>query len=162
VLADDDVFFRKGGIIRMIELMKRANLALAQPSQSALGWWTDLFSLTRPFVRVRDTNCVEQGPLIIASAAFAEKMLPLPEVTDMAWGIEADWYRIKEGTYRIGIVDSCQVIHVGRVAMSYDTEPQMKAMRDRLSNSGVRSIWQLRTINHYWWMWQHSPSWRDD
>lgn len=159
VISDDDFYFAKGSLRRTIELMARAGLSLAQPSQSLLGWWTDAFSMPRPLVVARDTNCVEQGPVVIADAAFASLMFPLPDVADMAWGIEAEWYRLKENRFRTGVIDECRVVHVGRVASSYEVAPQMRAMRERLSKSGIDSIWQLRTVNGYWWRWQRSPSW---
>jgi hypothetical protein len=160
VLTDDDVFFHKGSLTKTIDLMKQGGFSLAQPGQSILGWWTDLFSIARPLVRARDTNCVEQGPLVIADPAFAEKILPFPKVNDMGWGIEAEWYRTKEGRFRIGIIDDCRVVHWGRVANSYPAGPEMKRMHERLAISGIDSIWQLRSANEYWWKWQHIPSWK--
>ncbi len=162
VLSDDDVFFTKGGLARVINLMGRAGFSLAQPGQSILGWWTDLFSIARPLALARETNCVEQGPLIVADPAFAGQILPFPEDNDMGWGIEAEWYRTKDGRFRIGIIDECRVVHCGRVAKSYPTGPEMERMRERLSRSGIDSIWQLRTVTRYWWKWQRTPSWSEN
>jgi hypothetical protein len=78
----------------------------------------------------------------------------------MGWGIEAEWYRTKEGRFRTGIIDDCRVVHWGRVADSYPAGPEMKRMHERLAISGIDSIWQLRSVNEYWWKWQQTPSWK--
>lgn len=161
ILADDDVFFIEGHLERTIDLMKRAGLSLAQPGQSMLGWWNFFFTVSRPFLHARDTNYVEQGPLIIADPEFAKLILPFPEDDDMGWGIEALWYRIKEGRFRTGIIDSCRVVHQDRAARSYPAGPQMLSMHDRLVNSEMNSIWQLQSVNARWWRWQDSPSWKE-
>jgi hypothetical protein len=105
---------------------------------------------------------VEQGPLIIADPNFAAKLLPLPEDNDMGWGIEAEWYRMKEGRLRTGIIDECRVVHCGQVAASYSSEPEMARMRERLAATGITSIWQLRSNNGYWWKWQSAPPWEKE
>ena len=160
ILADDDVFFVQGDLEKMIDMMKRADLSLAQPGQSMLGWWNFFFTVSRPFLHARDANYVEQGPLIVADPSFAKLILPFPENEDMGWGIEAQWYRIKDKRFRIGIIDSCRVIHQDRAARSYQAAPQMRRMQERLLNSGMHSIWQLQSVNARWWRWQSAPSWK--
>lgn len=160
VVSDDDVFFVRGDLTKTIQLMRSAEFSLAQPGHSVLGWWTSLFNIARPFLRARDTNYVEQGPILIADPAIAEEIFPLPEDDSMGWGIEAQWYRIKEGHYRIGIIDDCRMIHCSRPATEYPTRSEMTRMRQRLTDSQVHSIWQLQSENGYWWKWQRTPSWR--
>jgi hypothetical protein len=161
VLADDDVMFTKGNLAKTISFMKQAGFSLAQPSHSILGWWTSLFNIGRPLLIARDTNYVEQGPLLVVDPIFAKQILPLPEANDMGWGTEAQWYRAKEGRYRIGIIDACRVAHWGRNATDYVAEPEMKGMQERLTQSGIQSIWQLQTVNGYWWKWQRTPAWHE-
>jgi hypothetical protein len=161
VLADDDVLFVRGSLTRTIGIMKLAGLSLAQPSQSILGWWTSLFNVARPFLVARDTNYVEQGPLLVVDPLFAKLILPLPEENDMSWGIEAEWYRAKEGRYRIGVIDDCRVVHWGRNATTYPAGPEMRSMHERLRKAGIDNIWQLQSVNGYWWKWQRIPSWRE-
>jgi hypothetical protein len=160
VLTDDDFLFTKGGLTQTISLMKRAGFSFAQPGQSILGWWTSLFNVARPFSMARDTNYVEQGPLVIADPAFASQILPFPEDGDMGWGIEAQWYRIKEGRFRIGVIDACRLSHWGQNATSYEAEPEIERMNERLSNSGIVSLWQLQSVNERWWKWQRNPPWK--
>jgi hypothetical protein len=161
VLADDDFLFLKGGLARTMEIMKRANFVLAQPGQSLLGWWSILFNVSRPFTTARDTNYVEQGPIVIANPTFAPKIFPLPEENDMGWGIEAEWFRMKEASARIGIVDACRVVHFEQNAVSYPVGPELKKMNERLSNAGIESMWQLQSVNGHWWRWQHAPTWNE-
>jgi hypothetical protein len=159
VLADDDFLFINGGLARTMEVMKRANFVLAQPGQSLLGWWSILFNVSRPLTTARDTNYVEQGPIVIADPTFAPKIFPLPEKNDMGWGVEAEWFRMKEGNARIGIVDSCRVVHFKQNAVSYPVGPELKKMNERLLNAGIESMWQLQSVNGRWWRWQHAPAW---
>jgi hypothetical protein len=159
VLADDDFLFIKGGVAQTIDIMKRANFVLAQPGQSLLGWWSILFNVSRPITTARDTNYVEQGPIVIADPTFAPKMFPLPEENDMGWGIEAEWFRMKEGNARIGIVDACRVVHFKQNAVSYPVGPELKKMNERLAKVGVDNMWQLQSVNDRWWRWQRAPSW---
>jgi hypothetical protein len=139
--------------------MEHAGFAFAQPSQSTLGWWTDMFSVSRPLVIARDTNYVEQGPLIIADSVFSKMILPLPESDDMGWGIEAEWYRLNEGRLRMGIIDSCRVVHCSKTGTAYPIGPEVKRMDERLFASEIDSLWQLRSVNKYWFKWQRRPPW---
>ena len=104
VIADDDVFFVKGDLATTIEVMRAAGISLAQPGQSLNGWWTSLFTVSRPFLVARDTNYVEQGPIVIADDTMRTAILPFPEDGSMGWGIEAEWFRVKEGRSRIGLL----------------------------------------------------------
>ena len=160
VLADDDALFVKGSLTETIALMDRAGFALAQPSHSVLGWWTSLFNVARPFSLARDTNYVEQGPIVIIESSFAKEILPLPEDNDMGWGIEAEWYQAKQGRFRIGVIDACRVAHWSRNATSYPAGPEMVSMRRRLAAVGADNVWQLQTVNGHWWKWQQSPPWK--
>jgi len=159
VLADDDVLFVRGDLTRTIGIMKEAGLSLAQPTQSILGWWTFPFNVARPFLVARDSNYVEQGPLLVIDPSFAELILPLPDTNDMGWGIEADWYRAKEGRYRIGLIDDCRVLHYARAGSTYSYGPETRNMDERLRKAGVDSLLQLQSVNGYWWKWQRTPSW---
>jgi len=159
VVADDDALFIRGGLTKTISLMKRAGFALAQPSQSILGWWTTLFNVARPLLVARDTNFVEIGPVFIVDPLFAKHILPFSEDNDMGWGIEAEWYRAKEGRFRIGIIDDCRIVHWSRNATAYPAGPELEIMRERLFKSSIESIWQLHSVNGYRWKWQRLPSW---
>jgi hypothetical protein len=159
VIADDDVFFTKGSIQQTINLMMKAGLSLAQPGHSVWGWWTNVYNIARPLLIARDSNYVEQGPLIIAAPDFVHRIFPLPEEGDMGWGIEAEWYQQKHGRQRFGVVDACHVVHWYRNATSYAIEPELEKMNQRLAVAGINSIWQLLTANGYWWRWQRVPPW---
>jgi len=74
------------------------------------------------FSFARDTNYVEQGPIVIIESSFAKEILPLPEDKDMGWGIEAEWYKAKQGRFRFGVIDACRVAHWNRNATSYPVD----------------------------------------
>lgn len=158
VVADDDVIFMRGDVGSVIRTMMRADLNLAQPAESVLGWWTQMICVARPFCIARDTNHVEIGPLFVADPEFASAMLPFPSDGGMGWGVEADWYRIKADRYRIGVVDACRVLHLSR-AVSYSYAAEVERADERLAAAGVTNIWQLRTSNARWWRWQRRPPW---
>lgn len=161
VLADDDVFLVRGSLTRIFSIMKRAGLSLAQPSQSILGWWTSPFNVSRPFLVARDSNYVEQGPLLVVDPTFAKVILPLPDENDMGWGIEAEWYRAKEGRFRFGVIDDCRIVHCARAGTTYPSGPEMRSMNERLRKAGIDSLYQLQSVNGYWWKWQPNPSWAE-
>ena len=60
-------------------------------------------------------------------------------------GHQANWYRIKEGRYRIGIIDRCSMLHWSKPATDYPTQLEKTRMRQRLRNSQLHSIWQLQS-----------------
>jgi hypothetical protein len=160
VVADDDVVFVRGNLDRTIQLMEQAGFALAEPGQSPLGFWTQIYNLGRPFVVASDANLVEIGPLFIANPAFSQEILPFPADDGMGWGTEAYWYRIKQDRYRIGIIDACRMIHLRRSG-AYATAPEMKRLEERLAEANVDNIWRLRTRNERWWRWQPNPPWQE-
>jgi hypothetical protein len=159
VIADDDAVFAKGDLRRAITLMTAGELSLAQPAQSLWGWWTSLFNVARPGLTARDTDYVEQGPVVIADPMFSKLMMPLPVRDDMGWGIEGEWYLIKVGRFRAGVIDECRVAHWTRVARTYDAKPETKKMNEHLAGIGIRSIWQLQRVNQRWWRFQKVPPW---
>lgn len=159
IIADDDVVFAKGGLRRAMEIMMSGGISLAQPAQSAWGWWTSLFNVARPGMRARDTNYVEQGPVVIADPLFSKRMMPLPAGNDMGWGVEGEWYRLKEGRFRTSVIDECRMVHWTRSARSYAGRPEMERMNQRLEGLGIRSIWQLQKVNQRWWKFQNYPPW---
>lgn len=159
VLSDDDAIFVKGTLCNTVKIMTGAGFSLAQPCHSILGWWTSLFNIGRPLLKARDTNYVEQGPVLIADSSFSKSMFPLPDDGDMGWGVEAEWYGMKPHHFRFGVVDCCRIVHWDRNAVSYQAKPEMLKMKERLSKSGLDNIWQLQTVNAHWWTWQKSPKW---
>lgn len=161
IFADDDVIFTKGNLTQTVSLMRAAGFSLAQPGHSVLSWWTNLFNVARPFLYARETNYVEQGPILVADPAFTREIMPLPENVGMGWGIEAEWYRVKKDRYRVGIIDACRMAHWDRNATTYDATPELKSMEERLANSGLTSMWQLQSTDRYWWKWQRRPQWVD-
>ncbi len=158
VVADDDVLFVKGDVGRLLQLMGLAGLSLAQPGHSLLGWWTQPIALARPFAIAGDTNHVEIGPLFAADWAFAQEILPFPRNAGMGWGIEAGWYERKRGRYRIGVIDACRIVHLGR-GYGYASGVEDDRMAERLHAAGITSPWQLQTVNRRWWRWQRRPPW---
>ena len=157
VIADDDVLVTRGTVGEMIQRMIDARLDIAQPGHSLLSWWSSPFTVARPFLNARATHYVEQGPLVVLSPAAMNRVFPLPESDDMAWGIEVEWNALEREGIRLGIVDETRMIHFFKNASTYDIGPEMARLSERLSAAGFRSIWDLQRSHWHWWSHQRLP-----
>lgn len=158
VVADDDALFVRGGLGSLTARMSDAHLDVAQPAHSLRSWWNSPFTIARPGIVARQTDYVEQGPVVVFTPTAVAKVFPLPETDDMGWGIEAEWYALSRRGLRLGIVDESRIIHFQRTASSYDAEGEMARMRERLTAADVESIWSLQRTRRRWWWWG-APRW---
>jgi hypothetical protein len=154
VVADDDVFFARGGIRKMVAVMRSTGLSFAQPGHSLLSWWTCLFNISRPATLCRDTNYVEQGPLFVADPEFSKLIAPFPPWEGMGWGSSALWYHMKGTAHQIGIIDSCRVIHWSRANATYSERAELDRLEERLVELNIQSNWQLHSENRRWRSWE--------
>jgi hypothetical protein len=145
VLTDDDVRFDVGDLGRLVEAGQRLGLDLYQPGHQAttIGSWT--FVRRRPLTFGRETRFVEQGPLLVLSAAAQRVLLPLPEDLGMAWGVEARWSAAcARAGLRQGIVDAVGVRHLGAVAAAYDRAGQEAQLARELQAAGLADLTDLQ------------------
>jgi hypothetical protein len=145
VLVDDDVDVVIGDLPRLVEAGSRLGFDLYQPGHVATstGSWT--FVRRRPLCFARETDFVEQGPLVALSTRARDVLVPLPEDLGMAWGIEARWWRAcRAAGLRQGIVDAVAVRHRGRVAAQYDRDAQERLLARELAEAGLSDLRELQ------------------
>jgi Glycosyltransferase like family 2 len=120
LIADDDVVLPERFTDRMIGVLERLGLGLAQPAQtlaSHAAW-----PVTRRHARsvARETAFVEIGPVTALRKDVAADLAPFPDLR-FGWGLDLHWAAIaRERGWRMGVVDALPVRHdEAGVASSY-------------------------------------------
>ena len=151
VLCDDDVELVVGDVAALVGLGRALGLDLFQPSHSRTSFASEstvALVRTRPLTVGRVTGLVEQGPLVVLSAAAQAALLPLPEDMGMGWGIEARWARTaREAGLVQGIVDAVVIRHLAPPASSYDTTGELARLDAELRAGGWTSFQELQTVD---------------
>lgn len=159
VLADDDIAFERGDVVRLVEVARRAGLGLAQAAHAPGSEVSHGITRARPRSRARLTTFVESGPLVAIAPEWTRRVLPLPEDRGMGWGVELDWIDLAREGCRLGIVDAARVTHLGKVGGTYDDAALRARMREELAARGVDDWGPLQTILATWRPWQPRPPW---
>jgi hypothetical protein len=159
VLADDDLRFRNGDVVRFVNLCIRADLDLAQPARAAGTQASHEITAAVRLSRARLTTFVESGPLVAVGPRCRELVLPLPESRGMGWGVEIDWHDLGAEGCRLGIVDSTPIEHLGEWAGDYDLTEMRRALLLELEQHG-HPMWQgMRKTLEVWRPWRTRPPW---
>ena len=157
VVADDDFLFTHGDIRRTLEVARRSNFDLCQPShgrRSHVNW-----SVTRHHFGLlsRQTRFVDQGPLLLLGPVGQAKLLPFPEDLGMGWGIEATW--AADSTVAIGIVDACAISHLSPVVRTnYDVDREWQQALKLLRRNGFDSWQDIQCVLSTWPTFRPHPS----
>ena len=159
VVADDDAFFVRGGLARLMDRMEAAEFTIGQPAHDLRSWWNSPFTIARPGLVARETAYVEQGPVTVFTPEAQVLVFPLPESNDMGWGVEAQWSSLRARGLRLGIVDETRVVHAQRPASAYDPSVERDRMRERVASAGLGSIWEIQRTLARWRTSQASPPW---
>jgi hypothetical protein len=159
LLSDDDIAFRRGDVVRLVELCARAGLGLGQPAHAPGSHVSHGITRARPRSRVRLTTFVESGPLVVVMPEWRHRVVPLPEERGMGWGIELDWMRLRSEGCRLGIVDAVTVEHLGKVAEDYDDTELRARLRAELGARGVDDWAPLQAELAVWRPWRRVPPW---
>ena len=159
VLSDDDVAFAAGDLTTLHGLAERARLDLAQPAHASGSEVSHGITRAQPRSRARLTTFVESGPLVLVSASWVGRVTPLPESRGMGWGVELDWIDLRNVGCRLGIVDAVRVVHLGKVAATYDDASVREAMRAELRERGVEDWGPLQETLATWRPWRRRPPW---
>jgi hypothetical protein len=145
VLLDDDVRFAVGDVGRLVAT-GLASLDLFQPGHAATSHASWSLVHRWPLTVLRRTGLVEQGPLLVLSAAAQRSLLPLPEDLDMGWGSEVRWAGLAERDgLRQGVVDAVSVVHLVPAGGTYDREAQELLLAGELRAAGLRTLDDLMT-----------------
>lgn len=145
ILSDDDLRFLVGDVGGLVAAAQRASLDLYQPAHSALSYANWAFVRRRALTYARQTDFVEQGPIIGLSAQAQAALLPLPEDLGMAWGVEVRWWAaaLRHGL-RQGIVDAVAIQHLAPTAQGYDRAAQERTLDNELRNMGLTDLGVLQ------------------
>jgi hypothetical protein len=106
VVADDDIRFRRGDVVQLVDTCERGQLDLAQGALAPHTHASHPITIAQRHVRARTTTFVESAPLFVVGPRFRESILPLAEHWGMGWGVEFDWIDLLERCCCLGIVDS--------------------------------------------------------
>jgi hypothetical protein len=139
VLADDDVRFVAGDLSDLLRIGRASGLDLFQPAHSRLSRCAFDFTRKRPFVAVRDSTFVEQGPLVVLSTAAQQELLPLPAGSGMGWGVEVRWYEAA-ARLRLGVVDAVALRHDDGPGHGYDVGPERLRLQQELARVGAARL----------------------
>lgn len=138
IVTDDDIELPFSFLDRYLDIVTRADLALAQPAR-ALGSTADhVLTLQYPGVAWRETRFVEIGPLFSIRRDLFDTLLPFDEESPMGWGYDYVWPRqVAERGLRMGIVDLVPVMHRFRPGHSYDQHEEHQRMQKYLAKHGM-------------------------
>jgi hypothetical protein len=152
--VDDDVRLPPGFLDAFLFLVERFELRLAQPAHRRRSHAAWQVTRRRAGSVVRETTCVEIGPLVAFHQAAFGALLPFPELR-AGWGLDAHWSAIaRERGWRIGIVDATPIRHgLRRIAVSYDRQEAIAEGRRFLAGKPyVRAGEAQRTLrSHRTW-----------
>jgi hypothetical protein len=159
VVSDDDLCFRRGDVVRLVELVERAALDLAQPARARGSDERHPITLAIPFVRARLTTFVESGPLFAVGPRCRDRILPLPQERGMGWGVELDWFDLMSEGCRLGVVDGVVMQHLRATGVDYDTAAAGERLRAELAERGSEGWEPFQRTLAAWRPWQRHPPW---
>ena len=144
VVADDDVRFRHGDVVRLVRFAQALGLDIAQPAHALGSHVSHSFTRRAPFRVARRTSFVEIGPVVVFGPLALPHVLPLPE-EGMGWGTEAAWAQLgeREGL-RLGIVDAVTIRHLQPPGGGYAAEAEREAALARLQAAGKQGWGDLQ------------------
>jgi hypothetical protein len=144
IVSDDDYSFRVGDLHQLLAAGRRLGLDVWQPAHDRSSFANFAFVRRRPGVVWRRTTFVEQGPVLVLSAAAQAVLLPLREDIGMGWGVEIGWARLAaEHALRLGIVDALAIHHLPPVG-GYDRVAEAARLRLMLDNAGLEKLEHLQ------------------
>lgn len=147
VIADDDVRVEVGTLALLLDIARRLNLDVCQPAHLATSHSSWHFTRRRCLSVARRTTFVEQGPLLLLSAAAQDLLLPLPEDLSMGWGVEVRWSHQAEATgLRLGIVDAVGILHEAPAGGAYDRAVEEAVLAAEVSRAGLGDLRDLHRV----------------
>jgi hypothetical protein len=159
VCSDDDLVFRRGNVVRFVELSERAGFDLAQPARARGTQVSHGITIAPRLSRARLTTFVESGPLFAVGPGYRERLLPLPHARGMGWGVEIDWHELGRGGCRFGIVDGTTIEHLGELAADYDAVELKQQLFAELAARGNPEWQGMRRTLSVWRPWRRRPPW---
>ena len=136
LVCDDDIDLPNGFLDRYLRLVKKYELALAQPARTPDSELHHFIVRQLKGLTARRTRFVEIGPLFSIRQDVLPYLLPFDESNPMGWGFDFVWPIILEKAgFNMGIVDATPVQHTLRAtAACYDDGLSRKIMSDYLAS----------------------------
>lgn len=146
VLLDDDCRFVVGGLPSLLGTGLALHFDVFQPAHSALSHCSYEAVRRRRGLVARRTGFVEQGPVVVLSAAGQRALLPFSTDTAMGWGEDVRWVvQARDEQLQMGIVDSVCLRHSEPPASAYDRGPEETQLQSALLAAGAASLTDLQT-----------------
>lgn len=135
LFSDDDVTLPQGFLESYIEAQGRYDFALAQPARAWHSFYDHKMVLRKPWLKARQTQFVEIGPVFSLDARAAKIILPFDESSPMGYGYDFCWpVGIATAGLKMGIIDSVSVDHSYRPqGAAYSTAQNNSMMNHYLS-----------------------------
>lgn len=149
IFCDDDIALPPGFLDRFLDIQKKYDFALAQPSRTHNSYIDFTIVEKIDGLTARKTNFVEQGPLFSFRRDAIELVMPFDEkLSPMGWGFEFVWpCLLGENGLRLGIIDATPVDHSMRKTVSYyNFSESRRQMEDYLSRNPHLSFEEAFTI----------------
>jgi hypothetical protein len=159
VVADDDVHFTRGDVVRFVRRAEQAGFDLAQPARARGTHLSHGITVAPRFSRARETTFIESGPLWAVGPHFRDRVLPFSTERGMGWGVEIDWFDLRTEGCRLGVVDETQVEHLGKTAQDYDDTEIRRRMLEELEAHGHPRWAGMRETLAVWRPWRRMPPW---
>jgi hypothetical protein len=165
IIADDDVILRRGTLARLLAIVDRARLDLAQPAHESYSFHTHAMTRRRRWSIAQRSTTVEIGPLLVVGPAWRHRILPFPPDLGLGWGLELDWMGLRDEGCRIAMVDDVSIVHLRPIGTAYDQKAEMKRLEDhlrRLGAAGADVQSQMRSLlrrEQAWRPWQRRAPW---
>lgn len=112
LICDDDVLLGPRFLDNFIAEQQSLEFALAQPARTWRSITDHAIVRRRLFVRARQTNFVEIGPVVSFRRDFLQAVYPFSLESPMGWGYDLTWpVTARELGLSIGIIDRVPVDH---------------------------------------------------
>jgi glycosyltransferase involved in cell wall biosynthesis len=137
LICDDDIFLPEDFLDNFLDLQRKHDFALAQPSRTHNSFIDHPFVQQFKGLKARRTRFVEIGPLISIRRDAFRVVLPFDESTFMGWGYDFVWpCLIEQAGLRMGIIDATPVDHsLRRPVQNYNYDIANQSMFEYLSRN---------------------------
>lgn len=150
IVCDDDISFATGSLARLLRIVGRARLDLAQPAHARGSLASHSVTRRMRSCVARQTRFVEVGPLVVIAERIRPLITPFPEEYGMGWGLDIVWSDLALQGYRLGVVDRATVRHHGEVGAEYDSTDGERAIARELALRGYEDMHALNQTLAFW------------
>ncbi len=161
VVADDDFWFSRGSLDRLLDAAEACGFGICQPAHDWRSRQSYPFTRRRWFLLARATTFVEPGPVFVVSGPWIERVLPFPEDFGMGWGLWVEWLTLMRQGCRLGIVDCVAINHPSPVGHDYapTRRVEWRRLRSLLQKHDFERPRDAQRVLGLWKAGQPEPPW---